>query len=82
MAGGLENADAAPFAERILVLIAHLGATYRLLEPVVRRDQIGCVWAPAYEGGHQDHDTASFLASLLSPAVPVWEFKIQQIFKL
>ncbi len=32
------------------------------------------VWAPAYEGGHQDHDSASFLASHLRDLVPVWEF--------
>ena len=52
----------------------HLASTYRLLESVLRRDQIECVWAPAYEGGHQDHDTANFLASLLARTVPVWEF--------
>lgn len=34
----------------------------------------GVVWVPAYEGGHQDHDVANALASLLAPAVPVWEY--------
>lgn len=34
---------------------------------------INIVWAPAYEGGHQDHDAASFLASLLRPQLPVFE---------
>lgn len=40
----------------------------------VDRLRPGVVWAPAYEGGHQDHDVANALASQLAPAVPVWEY--------
>lgn len=32
------------------------------------------VWAPAWEGAHQDHDTANFLAARLIEKTPVWEF--------
>jgi LmbE family N-acetylglucosaminyl deacetylase len=32
------------------------------------------IWAPAYEGGHQDHDVANFLASTFRLQVPVVEF--------
>jgi LmbE family N-acetylglucosaminyl deacetylase len=32
------------------------------------------LWVPAYEGGHPDHDVASFMASTLRGGVPVWEF--------
>jgi LmbE family N-acetylglucosaminyl deacetylase len=32
------------------------------------------LWVPAYEGGHQDHDVANFLASLVAERLPVWEF--------
>lgn len=37
---------------------------------------LGCdmVWAPSYEGGHQDHDAANFLASRLGDLAAVWEF--------
>ena len=52
----------------------YLGTTLPALRDLVRTYQVGCVWTPAYEGGHQDHDTASFLGALLSPLVPVWEF--------
>jgi LmbE family N-acetylglucosaminyl deacetylase len=36
---------------------------------------LDAIVAPAYEGGHPDHDTCSFLAHLLGArlAVPVWE---------
>ena len=32
------------------------------------------LWAPAYEGGHQDHDTANFLGALFRDRIDVWEF--------
>jgi LmbE family N-acetylglucosaminyl deacetylase len=32
------------------------------------------IWAPAYEGGHQDHDVTNFLASLFRARAPVLEF--------
>ena len=32
------------------------------------------LWAPGYEGGHPDHDLASFIASLLREDLAVWEY--------
>ena len=32
------------------------------------------VWVPAYEGGHQDHDTANYIGSCLNSGELVWEF--------
>lgn len=46
-------------------------AAVRRAVAAVRPDVL---WVPAYEGGHQDHDSASALASLLAPGIPVWEF--------
>jgi LmbE family N-acetylglucosaminyl deacetylase len=36
--------------------------------------EVDRIWAPAYEGGHQDHDVANFIASRLAPEYAVWEF--------
>jgi LmbE family N-acetylglucosaminyl deacetylase len=33
-----------------------------------------CIWVPAYEGGHQDHDVANFLGARLRESFEVWEF--------
>lgn len=32
------------------------------------------IWAPAYEGGHTDHDVTNFLASTFRERLAVWEF--------
>jgi len=32
------------------------------------------LWVPAFEGGHQDHDTANALASLFAEELRIWEF--------
>jgi len=32
------------------------------------------IWVPAWEGGHQDHDVANFLAAQIARDVPVTEF--------
>lgn len=45
---------------------------------VLEEKKIGEVWTPAYEGGHQDHDCANFLASTLP--VPAWEFSEYHFF--
>ncbi|MBX6320904.1 MAG: PIG-L family deacetylase [Rhodospirillaceae bacterium] len=55
-------------------LKAHLRQASDTLRRLVEELRPGAVWAPAYEGGHQDHDVANFLASLVRRAVPVWEF--------
>jgi LmbE family N-acetylglucosaminyl deacetylase len=41
---------------------------------LVRKLSIDVVWAPAYEGGHQDHDAASFVADRLVDLCRVFEF--------
>jgi LmbE family N-acetylglucosaminyl deacetylase len=38
------------------------------------------LWAPAYEGGHQDHDVTSFIASLFKMRMTVWEFSEYNFF--
>lgn len=56
-------------------LLRHnLRTTLGALRDVVRAYAVDCVWVPAYEGGHQDHDTTNFLGALLRALVPVWEF--------
>lgn len=49
------------------------GTRARLVDLIARRN-IDMLWAPAYEGGHQDHDAASFIAWTLRDRLPVWEF--------
>jgi LmbE family N-acetylglucosaminyl deacetylase len=55
-------------------LKAHLARARDTLNRLIERLRPEVLWAPAYEGGHQDHDVASFLASLVRTRVPVWEF--------
>lgn len=51
-----------------------LAQTLQRIDQTLDRLNIATVWCPAYEGGHQDHDAACYLASRLSEHVPVWEF--------
>jgi LmbE family N-acetylglucosaminyl deacetylase len=69
---GLEQAARQDIPTRTLK--AHLARARATLSQLIERLRPDVIWAPAYEGGHQDHDVASFLASLLRPRVPVWEF--------
>jgi LmbE family N-acetylglucosaminyl deacetylase len=74
---GLEPVDFLPWPARTLRLHlaearAHVAAL--LADPALGIDT---VWAPAYEGGHQDHDVTNMLASTLDGAggpVQVLEF--------
>lgn len=50
-----------------------LGEALAAVRAVLAAQAIDAVWVPAYEGGHQDHDAASFLASRLRPQLPVFE---------
>ncbi len=52
----------------------HLGPTRERLLDLIGAMGVEVLWTPAYEGGHQDHDTASFLAGTLKDLVEVWEF--------
>jgi LmbE family N-acetylglucosaminyl deacetylase len=51
-----------------------LASTRELLIHSIRTHGAVTLWAPAYEGGHQDHDVANFLASTLRDLAEVWEF--------
>ena len=51
-----------------------LGPTRERLIEFIRDLGADTLWTPAYEGGHQDHDVANFLASTLRDLVDVWEF--------
>ena len=50
-----------------------LAETHAALQAAIERLGIDRVWVPAYEGGHQDHDSANILASRLE-APGIWEF--------
>ncbi|MCP4330200.1 MAG: PIG-L family deacetylase [Alphaproteobacteria bacterium] len=52
----------------------HLADTRRAIMALVDRHQIDVLWVPAYEGGHQDHDAANFIASRIESGAEVWEF--------
>lgn len=52
----------------------HLPAAREFVLAALDHCAADMIWAPAYEGGHQDHDAASFLASTLKGQLPVWEY--------
>lgn len=56
-------------------LFQNLPAAVTALEKVIDRLGPDCILAPAYEGGHPDHDAACFMASVAGrhAATPVWE---------
>lgn len=51
-----------------------LGQAHAMAVRVLDAARCDTIWTPAYEGGHQDHDAANFLASRLADRAPVWEF--------
>jgi LmbE family N-acetylglucosaminyl deacetylase len=69
---GLEDAGRQDVPTRSLRL--RMAETLALIERSLAATAATMLWAPAYEGGHQDHDVANALASRLAPRVPVWEF--------
>jgi len=62
------------------MLKTHLKATREALIRAIQDLEIERLWTPAYEGGHQDHDTANFLASTLLGFAEVWEFSEYHFF--
>ena len=52
----------------------HLGAARNTARGAIAALGVDRLWVPAYEGGHQDHDSANALASSVSDLVEVWEF--------
>jgi LmbE family N-acetylglucosaminyl deacetylase len=49
-------------------------AARNLVTRLVADCRADMLWVPAYEGGHPDHDVASFPGSAFRAEVPVWEF--------
>ena len=69
---GLEMASYQTIPTR--TLRTALEGTHDLLTRLIRHHEPDVLWTPAYEGGHQDHDAASFLASTFRHVLTVWEF--------
>ncbi|MCG8354709.1 MAG: PIG-L family deacetylase [Kiloniellales bacterium] len=61
-----------PFATRTLK--DHMVETYWRIDEALKDARATELWAPAYEGGHQDHDVANFLASRFADRIRVREF--------
>lgn len=55
-----------------------LPAAISAMDVLVRRYRPDAILAPAYEGGHPDHDSCSFLGSLIGElySIPVWEMPL------
>jgi N-acetylglucosamine malate deacetylase 1 len=52
----------------------HLAAAHRWIGKILIEHAIDAIWVPAWEGGHQDHDVANFLAASVADGRPVTEF--------
>jgi LmbE family N-acetylglucosaminyl deacetylase len=59
-------------------LYRSLASAFESLTELIDRYQPQALLALAYEGGHPDHDSCSFLASMLARThcLPVWEFPL------
>ena len=55
-------------------LKAHLDEAMTTISRTLIERRIDEIWTPAWEGGHQDHDAANFLAARFARALPVREF--------
>jgi hypothetical protein len=55
-------------------LKAALDEAEREIAEARRRSGAQAIWVPAWEGAHQDHDAANFLASRFAARVPVREY--------
>ena len=55
-------------------LKAHLAEALAWIGQVAAKHAIDTFWVSAWEGGHQDHDTANFLAAKAAAGRPVFEF--------
>jgi N-acetylglucosamine malate deacetylase 1 len=55
-------------------LKSHLDEAMAAISRVLAQRGIDEIWAPAWEGGHQDHDVTNFLAARVAGTVPVREF--------
>ncbi len=55
-------------------LIAHLDVGAAAIDRALTETAAECLWVPAFEGAHQDHDAANALAAQFRDRLPVWEF--------
>jgi LmbE family N-acetylglucosaminyl deacetylase len=55
-------------------LKAHIGEAAARIAALLDSHAIDSLWVPAWEGGHQDHDAANFLAARAAAGRPVTEF--------
>ncbi|HML11132.1 MAG TPA: PIG-L family deacetylase [Stellaceae bacterium] len=55
-------------------LVAHLDEAAQALDRALRETRATELWVTAFEGAHQDHDTANALAASVRDRLPVWEF--------
>jgi LmbE family N-acetylglucosaminyl deacetylase len=55
-------------------LKSHLRSSLRWIRERAKVLEVDRIWAPAYEGGHQDHDVTNFLAAQFRETHDVWEF--------
>jgi LmbE family N-acetylglucosaminyl deacetylase len=69
---GIEPLEFLGFPSRTLK--AHLDEAGTQIGRFLAERTIDTIWVPAWEGGHQDHDVANFLASRVAGGRPVIEF--------
>ncbi len=55
-------------------LKSHLAEAEAAIANAIACHGIAALWTPAWEGAHQDHDAANFLAARFAAALPVLEF--------
>jgi len=55
-------------------LKSHLAEAEAAIADAIAAHGIAALWTPAWEGAHQDHDAANFLAARFAGALPVLEF--------
>lgn len=55
-------------------LITQLDAAAAAVERAIREAAAECLWVPAFEGAHQDHDAGNALAAAFAERLPVTEF--------
>jgi LmbE family N-acetylglucosaminyl deacetylase len=73
---GVSKLEFLDFADQLLYCA--LDAAFRAVSDIVQQYKPDAVLVPAYEGGHPDHDSCSFLGSLLGRRLElrVWEMPL------
>lgn len=55
-------------------LIDNIRRPWQVINDAIEQTRPHVIWAPAYEGGHPDHDITNYLASTFRSSADVWEF--------